>query len=293
MLRDHERSCVVMSDHERSYVNSRDEYVGVLPLAKLLTADPSVTVREIMDSEAPAILVDEPDTAVARKFSERDLISAPVVDAEGFLLGRITIDDVVDVILEDAEEALLAPAGLDVDEDTFAPVKKTMRRRALWLGINLMTALMAAAVIHVFEETIIKVVALAVLMPVIASMGGIAGTQTLTLVIRGQATGQIGRKNIFWMLSREFNIAVLNGLLWGSAVALGAAWIFSDPLLGAVIAIAMLTTIIVAAVTGSLLPGFLRKLKIDPAIAGGVVLTTVTDVTGFFIFLGLASWMYA
>ncbi|HBK17104.1 MAG: magnesium transporter [OM182 bacterium] len=274
-------------------VNSRDEYVGVLPLAKLLTADPSVTVREIMDSEAPAILVDEPDTAVARKFSERDLISAPVVDAEGFLLGRITIDDVVDVILEDAEEALLAPAGLDVDEDTFAPVKKTMRRRALWLGINLMTALMAAAVIHVFEETIIKVVALAVLMPVIASMGGIAGTQTLTLVIRGQATGQIGRKNIFWMLSREFNIAVLNGLLWGSAVALGAAWIFSDPLLGAVIAIAMLTTIIVAAVTGSLLPGFLRKLKIDPAIAGGVVLTTVTDVTGFFIFLGLASWMYA
>ena len=185
-------------------VNSDDHYLGMLPLAKVLTSDPSVTVREIMDSDAPALLVEQPDTEVARAFSELDLISAAVVDESGHLLGRITIDDVVDVIIEDAEEAVLGPAGLDVDEDTFAPVHRAVRRRAIWLGINLLTAFAAAAVINVFEETIVKVVALAVLMPIVASMGGIAGTQTLTLVIRGQALGQLNRRNIFWMLSREF-----------------------------------------------------------------------------------------
>jgi magnesium transporter len=225
-------------------------------------------------------------------FSERDLISAPVVDDNGFLLGRITIDDVVDVIIEDAEEALLAPAGLVVDEDTFAPVRRAVRRRAIWLGINLVTALMASAVISLFEDTIVKVVALAVLMPVVASMGGIAGTQTLTLVIRGQATGQLGRNNMLWMLNREFVIAALNGMLWATIVALGASYFFDDPKLGLVIAVAMVATILIAAVAGSLLPSLLRRMDIDPAIAGGVVLTTITDVAGFFIFLGLASWTY-
>ena len=273
-------------------VNSRDEYLGMLPLTKLLTADPTVTVREIMNTEEPAIHVGEADTEVAKLFSERDLISAPVVDDDGFLLGRITIDDVVDVIIEDAEEALLAPAGLVVDEDTFAPVRRAVRRRAIWLGINLVTALMAAAVISVFEETIVKVVALAVLMPVVASMGGIAGTQTLTLVIRGQATGQLGRNNMLWMLNREFVIATLNGLLWATIVALGASYFFDDPKLGFVIGVAMVATILIAAVAGSLLPSLLKRMAIDPAIAGGVVLTTITDVAGFFIFLGLASWVY-
>lgn len=273
-------------------VNSRDEYLGMLPLTKLLTADATVTVREIMNTEEPAIHVGEADTEVAKLFSERDLISAPVVDDNGFLLGRITIDDVVDVIIEDAEEALLAPAGLVVDEDTFAPVRRAVRRRAIWLGINLVTALMAAAVISLFEDTIVKVVALAVLMPVVASMGGIAGTQTLTLVIRGQATGQLGRNNMLWMLNREFVIAALNGMLWATIVALGASYFFDDPKLGLVIAVAMLATILIAAVAGSLLPSLLRRMDIDPAIAGGVVLTTITDVAGFFIFLGLASWTY-
>ena len=273
-------------------VNSRDEYLGMLPLTKLLTADPTVTVREIMNTEEPAIHVGEADTEVAKLFSERDLISAPVVDDDGFLLGRITIDDVVDVIIEDAEEALLAPAGLVVDEDTFAPVRRAVRRRAIWLGINLVTALLAAAVISVFEETIVKVVALAVLMPVVASMGGIAGTQTLTLVIRGQATGQLGRNNMLWMLNREFVIATLNGLLWATIVALGASYFFDDPKLGFVIGVAMVATILIAAVAGSLLPSLLKRMAIDPAIAGGVVLTTITDVAGFFIFLGLASWVY-
>ena len=198
-------------------VNSEDQYLGMLPLAKVLTSDPSVTVREIMDSDAPALHVDQPDTEIARMFSDRDLISAAVVDDQGQLRGRITIDDVVDVIIEDAEEAVLGPAGLDVDEDTFAPVHRTVRRRATWLGINLLTAFAAAAVINVFEETIVKVVALAVLMPIVASMGGIAGTQTLTLVIRGNALGQLNRRNTLWMLNREVLIAALNGLLWSQS----------------------------------------------------------------------------
>ena len=273
-------------------VNSEDQYLGMLPLTKVLTSDPSVTVREIMDSDAPAMRVDQPDKEIARAFSERDLISAAVVDDDGRLLGRITIDDVVDVIIEDAEEAVLGPAGLDVDEDTFAPVRRAVRRRAIWLGINLLTAFAAAAVISAFEETIIKVVALAVLMPVVASMGGIAGTQTLTLVIRGQALGQLNRRNMLWMLNREFVIAALNGLLWATLVAVAAAFLFDDITLGWVIATAMIVTILVAAVAGSLLPGILRKLSIDPAIAGGVVLTTITDVVGFFVFLGLASLVY-
>ena len=273
-------------------VNSEDQYLGMLPLTKVLTSDPSVTVREIMNSDAPAMRVDQPDNEIARAFSERDLISAAVVDDDGRLLGRITIDDVVDVIIEDAEEAALGPAGLDVDEDAFAPVLREVRRRAIWLVINLFTALAAAAVISAFEETIIKVVALAVLMPVVASMGGIAGTQTLTLVIRGQALGQLNRRNMLWMLNREFVIAALNGLLWATLVAVAAAFLFDDITLGWVIATAMIVTILVAAVVGSLLPGILRKLSIDPAIAGGVVLTTITDVVGFFVFLALASLVY-
>ena len=274
-------------------VNSRDEYVGMLPIARLLTSDPSVTVREVMDTDAQAIPVDMNDTGVARLFSEEDLVSAPVIDADGKLVGRITIDDVVDVIIEDADEAVLARAGLELDEDTFAPIAKSVRRRTIWLGINLITAFVAAAVINIFEETIAKVVALAVLMPIVASMGGIAGTQTLTLVIRGIALGHIGRANLLWLLNREFIVAALNGLFWAALVAVTAAFAFRDPILGAVIAVAMVVNILVAAVSGSLLPSALNRLSIDPAIAGGVILTTITDVTGFFVFLGLATWAYA
>jgi magnesium transporter len=274
-------------------VNSRDEYVGMLPFGRLLTSDPTVTVREVMDTDTPSLTVSMEDTEVARVFSERDLVSAAVVDDDGHLLGRITIDDVVDVIIEDADEAVLARGGLDVDEETFAPIRKSVKRRAVWLGINLITAFIAAAVINLFEDTIVKVVALAVLMPIVASMGGIAGTQTLTLVIRGEALGQVGRSNLWALLNREFLIAALNGLLWATLVAITAAIAFKDINLGLVIAAAMVTTILIASVAGSLLPSILRKLKIDPAIAGGVVLTTITDVTGFFVFLGLATLVYA
>jgi len=273
--------------------NDRQEYAGILPISKLLTSDPSVTVREVMNSEVEPIRYDLPDTEVARIFSDLDLVSAPVVDDHGKVIGRITIDDVVDVIIEDAEEAMLAPAGLDIEDDTFAPIFKAARRRALWLTINLLTAFLASAVINIFEATIAKVVALAVLMPIVASMGGIAGTQTLTLVIRGLATGQIGRANLFYLLNREFVVAVVNGLLMAGFVAAAAALVFQDAMLGGVIAIAMVVNLVMAAVAGSLLPSMLTALRIDPAIAGGVVLTTITDVTGFFVFLGLATWAYA
>ena len=274
-------------------VNSSNEYVGTLSLSRILTSDASVTVREVMDANSTAIQVDMPDREVAAVFSDEDLVSAPVLDGDGKLVGRITIDDVVDVIAEDADEAVLARAGLDPDEDTFAPVLKSARRRALWLGVNLITAFLAAAVINVFEATIAKVVALAVLLPVVASMGGIAGTQTLTLVIRGIVLGHINRANLWYLLNREFLVAILNGLLWASLVALAAGLAFRDPMLGGVIAVALVINLLVAVVSGSLLPSILNRLSIDPAIAGGVILTTITDVTGFFVFLGLAAWAYA
>jgi magnesium transporter len=273
-------------------VNEQGLYLGVLSISRLLTSDPSVTVREIMDTETPPIPVTTTDTEVARIFSERDLVSAPVVDADGQVLGRITIDDVVDVILEDADEAMLAPKGLDTEDDTFAPILKSVRRRSLWLGINLVTAFVAASVINLFEATIAQVVALAVLMPMVASMGGVAGSQVLVLVIRGMALGQISRANLGYLLNREIAIAALNGLMVAAVVASVAAIAFRDLTLGGIIAVAMVINLIVAGVAGSVLPSVLRRLDIDPAIAGGVVLTTITDVTGFFVFLGLATLVY-
>lgn len=273
-------------------VNAAGQYLGALPVARLLTAAPTSAVRDAMDAQVEAVSVNTADAQVARRFAEQDWLSAPVVDDAGSLVGRITVDDVVDVIIEDADEALLAQAGLETHEETFTPVLTSARRRAVWLGVNLITAFLAAAVINVFEETIAEVIALAVLMPIVASMGGIAGTQTLTLVIRGMALGQIAAANLGWFLNRELLVATLNGLLWATLVALGAAMAFQDALLGFVIAAAMAINIFVAAVAGSLLPSVLSALGIDPAIAGGVVLTTVTDVAGFFTFLGLATLAY-
>jgi magnesium transporter len=234
-----------------------------------------------------------PDESVARLFEQLDLISAPVVNEEGRLLGRITIDDVVDVIREDADHSLMSMAGLDDDEDTFAPIMKTTRRRAVWLGINLITAFAASAVIGLFEATIDKVVALAVLMPIVASMGGIAGSQTLTLVIRGQALGHIERSNIGWLFNRELVVGLLNGMLWALVVAVVAVLWFQDMTVGIVIAMALVINLIAGAMAGTLLPTILKSMGIDPALAGGVLLTTITDVVGFFAFLGLATLFFA
>jgi magnesium transporter len=209
------------------------------------------------------------------------------------LLGRITIDDVVDVIREDADHTFMSMAGLDEDEDTFAPVFKTAPRRAIWLGINLVTAFIAASMINIFQDTIEKVVALAVLMPIVASMGGVAGTQTLTILVRGIAMGQVGRNNQAWLINRELAVGLLNGLLWAAVVAIAASTWFGDWNLGIIIAAAMIINLVTAAVTGAVLPLLMNKVNIDPALAGGVVLTTVTDVVGFVSFLGLATLFYA
>jgi magnesium transporter len=274
-------------------VNRGDQFIGLLPLRTLLVSDPSVSVREMMVTDVEPIPVTMPDTEVARLFERNDWVSAPVVDGDGRLLGRITIDDVVDVIREDADHSFMSMAGLDEDEDTFAPVFRTAPRRAVWLGVNLLTAFIAASVINLFQDTIEKVVALAVLMPIVASMGGIAGTQTLTVLVRGIALGQVGRNNQGWLINRELLIGFLNGVLWAAVVAVAASLWFEDWNIGIIIAAAMVINLVTAALTGAILPLLLTRLDIDPALAGGVVLTTVTDVVGFVSFLGLATLYYA
>jgi len=273
-------------------VNRADRFVGILPLTKLLVSDPQISVREAMQTDALAIHANMPDNEVAAIFERQDLVSAPVVDDDGRLLGRITIDDVVDVIREDADHSLMSMAGLDEDEDTFAPVFKTARRRSIWLGINLVTAFFASAVIGLFQDTIDKVVALAVLMPIVASMGGIAGNQTLTLVIRGMALGQVGASNAGWLLSRETIVGFINGSIWSVVVGGVASYWFNDTSLGLIIASAMVINLILAGVAGASLPMILQRLNIDPALSGGVILTTLTDVIGFLAFLGLATLYY-
>ena len=274
-------------------VNRQDKFIGLLPLTRLLTTDPSATVREVMQTDVEAIPADMPDDEVARLFAKYDWITAPVVDEDGRLLGRITIDDVVDVIREDADHSLMSLAGLDEEEDTFATVRRTAPRRAVWLGINLLTALLASWVINLFQGTIDKVVALAVLMPIVASMGGVAGSQTLTVVIRGMALGQIGRSNLSWLLSRELGSGALNAILWSVVMGVIAALWFGDNRIALIIIAAMVINLITAALAGAILPVVLKAMRIDPALAGGVALTTVTDVVGFMSFLGLATWFFA
>ncbi|UZE95211.1 magnesium transporter [Alkalimarinus alittae] len=290
-LRRH-RSLPEMTD-KLIVVNRKDEFIGTLPITTMLVSSPSSTVREVMNTDAVTISVYTSETEVANLFERRDLVSAPVLSSEGRLLGRITIDDVVDVIRDDADHSLMSMAGLDEEDDTFTPVFKTAKRRAVWLGINLITAFIASSVIGMFEATIEKVVALAVLMPIVASMGGIAGSQALTLVIRSMALGHISRNNIGWLLNREFIVGVLNGLVWALVVAAAAIVWFNDLMIGAIIAAALLINLIVAAVAGTMLPVILRARNIDPALAGGVILTTITDVVGFLSFLGLATIIYA
>ena len=274
-------------------VSSANEFLGVLPFTTLLVSDPSMTVREMMNTEIEALPVDMPESEVTSRFERYDWISAPVVDEEGKLVGRITIDDVVDVIIDEGEHSLLGMAGLKEDDDTFAPILTTARSRAFWLGANLLTAFIAAAVINLFEETIAKVVALAVLMPIVASMGGVAGSQTLTLVIRAMAQGDLFEGNRRWLVNRELAVGAINGIIWALLVAAAAAIVFNDIWLGAIIATALVINMVTAALSGALLPSLLKSMKIDPAIAGTVVLTTITDVVGFMSFLGLATLFYA
>ncbi len=269
-------------------VSRRDLFLGNLPLGKLLTSSPTTTVREVMNTEVQAIHVNLTDSDVAQLFQRHDLVSAPVVDDNNQLLGRITIDDVVDVIVEDADHSLLAMAGLSDTEDTFSSINRTAPRRALWLGVNLLTAILASTAISLFEDTLDKVVALAILMPIVASMGGVAGSQTLTVVIRGMALGQVERGNLSWLLTKEFTVGAINGLLYALVIGTVVSLWFGDATMALIIGAAMAINLMAAALTGTLLPVILRSMNIDPALAGSVILTTITDIVGFVSFLGLA-----
>ncbi len=264
-------------------------FQGTLPMARLISHPPEMAVADLMDHEVDSIRVDMKSRDVATLFQTHDLVSAPVVDESGLLLGRIMIDDIVDVIREDSEQALMNMAGLDEEEDLFAPVLPSARRRAVWLGINLLTAFLAAWVIGRFEDALDQIVALAVLMPIVASMGGIAGSQTLTLAIRGLALGQISSTNSSWLLRKEVGIAILNGVLWALVVAVLALLWFKSVAIGAIIAAALVINMLAAGLAGIAVPLVLKRLGIDPALSGSVILTTVTDVVGFMAFLGLAT----
>ena len=270
-------------------VDRDDHFKGVLMLSTILTNDPDRLVAEVMNTDVTGIPADMDDAKVAKLFENLNLVSAPVLDDDGKLIGRITIDDVVDVIREDADHSLLSLAGLDEEDDTFAPVIKSARRRAVWLGINLFTAFLASWVIGLFQATIEQVVALAVLMPIVASMGGIAGSQTLIIVIRGLALGQIGVSNARWLMYKELAVSALNGIAWAMVVALISGLWFKNPDIGYIIGAALVINLLCAAVAGLAIPFVLTRLNIDPAHAGTVILTTVTDVVGFLVFLGLGT----
>ncbi|MFZ3203428.1 MAG: magnesium transporter [Pseudomonas sp.] len=270
-------------------VDRKGHYQGGLRLSNLVTADLARPVAELIDRDIAGIAVTSKGSDVARLFQDLDLLSAPVVDEHNRVIGRITVDDVVDLIREDSDRALMQMAGLDDEADMFAPVLVSSRRRAVWLGINLITAFSAAWVIGLFQATLEQLVALAVLMPIVASMGGIAGSQTLTLVIRGLALGQVQKGNIRILLNRELGISILNGLLWSVVIALLAVLWFGDWGIGAVLGAAILVNLLCAALAGWGIPLLLERMGIDPALAGSVILTTVTDVVGFFAFLGLAT----
>ena len=268
-------------------VNNDNNYLGEMPISKIITTDPVMNVREIMETDMPAIDVNLEDKDVATIFERNNLISSAVIDHKGQLIGRITIDDVVDVIREDADQNLLGMAG--VAEDTFAPPGRAAKSRVFWLAMNLVTAFIAASTINIFQDVIDKIVYLAVLMPIVASMGGVAATQTLTIVLRGLTLEQINTSNIKWLFKRELAVSIINGIVLSTLVAISTYLWFQDYTLAILIASALVINLISSVIAGILVPLILRKLNQDPAIGGSVVVTTVTDVVGFFSFLGLAT----
>jgi len=272
-------------------VDKHNCFLGALSLTTLLTNSSDKVVRDLMDEDCESIPISMDESDVAQLFERHNWISAPVVDDNAHLLGRITIDDIVDVIREDAEHSMLSLAGLDDEEDTFAPVLKSSQRRSIWLGVNLLTALLAAIVASFFENTLAILPILAVLNGIVPSMGGVAGSQTLTLVIRGIAVGHINQTNQRFLLLKELAIGALNGVIWSVLIAgVVALWQW-DFKLGAVLAFAMFMNLVAAGIAGASIPLILKKMKIDPALAGSVVLTTVTDIVGIFAFLGTATWL--
>ncbi len=280
-----------LPDHtDQLFVTDRhDHYLGALYLRDLLTNDPEERVADLMRPDVDAMHAYMSDTEVAREFENLDLVSAAIVDEEHKLIGRITIDDVVDVIRDEGDRSIMSKAGLSEEEDMFSPVLLTSRRRGIWLGINLLTAFLAAYVIGFFEGILDQVVALAILITIVPSMGGVAGSQTLTIAIRGLALGQLGSSNYRSLIKKEISVGLLNGLAWALVVAtLSILW-FDNFIIGIIIAFALIVNLVAGAFAGAIIPLVLRRLGVDPAVAGGVVLTTVTDVVGIVAFLGLAT----
>ena len=270
-------------------VNRNNVYVGSIYLTRLLTQNPDQSVETVMSTDIMPLPAHTPTEEVVWEFENHDLLSAPVVDDEYRVVGRITVDDVVDIIRDEAEHSFMSAAGLDEEDDMFAPVVKSARRRAIWLGVNLATAFLAASVVDMFQTTVDKIVLLAVLMPIVPSMGGVAGTQSLTIITRAMALGLIDKTNARGILKKELMVGILNSVVWSVVVALFAyAW-FNEWRIGAIIAAAMTINLTIAAGAGFAIPLTLKRMNIDPALAGGVVLTTITDVAGYMAFLGLGA----
>ena len=268
-------------------VNKEDEYVGELAIGKIITSRPKLSVREVMDTNANPIFVNQDDKEVATIFERNDIISSAVIDESGKLIGRITIDDVLEVIREDADQNFLGMAG--VAEDTFAPPGRAAKSRVFWLSMNLLTAFIASMTINIFKDVLDQIVYLAILMPIVASMGGVAATQTLTIVLRGLTLEQINSSNLQWLFKRELAVSILNGFVLSILVGLVTFFWFNEVLLALLISLALVINLISAVIAGVFVPLILRSLNQDPAIAGSVVVTTVTDVIGFLSFLGLAT----
>jgi magnesium transporter len=270
-------------------VDRDNHFIGVLPIARILTCDPATPIKTLKNADAVVVPATMPDVEVAALFRDHDLLSTPVLDNRGRLIGRITVDDIVDVISEEAEQAIMRRDGLDEEEDVFSPVGRNVRRRAPWLAVNLFASLVAIYVVSLFEASIAKVVALAILMPLNAGIGGVAGSQTLTLMIRGLALNKINSANQKWLIVREILVGLVNGVIWSVVIGLITwAW-FQDYRLSLVIVAAVIINLLVAASLGAVIPIVQRRVGVDPALAGHVVLTAFTDVFGFLSFLGLAT----
>jgi magnesium transporter len=274
---------------DKLFVVDQDELIGVLPLKRLLTTDPEASVAAVMVEDFVKFHPEDEAHEAAQAFERYDLVMAPVVDIQGRLIGRLTVDAVVDYIRESADADMLSMAGLKEEEDLFSTVWRAAKNRWMWLAINLATAFVASRVIGAFEGSIEKLAALAALMPIIAGIGGNSGNQTITLIIRGLALGHITPANARRLVVKEIGVAMLNGMVWGSAVGVFAWLLYDNPALGGVMALAMLLNLLVAALAGIFIPMTLERIKRDPAIGSSVLLTFVTDSMGFFIFLGLAT----
>jgi magnesium transporter len=270
-------------------VDREDHLRGVLPINALLLNDPETDVAAAMRTDALKLRPEDNAETAAQAFERYDLVSAPVVDADDKLVGRVTVDAVLDYIREEAEAEQLAHAGLKEEEDIFAPVIDSVKNRWAWLAINLVTAFVASRVIGAFENSIEKLVALAALMPIVAGIGGNSGNQTITMIVRAIALGQIGEESERRLYRKELKVSLINGLVWGGLLGVVAWWLYADWRLGAVMTAAMTLNLMVAAAVGVAIPMTLQKLGRDPAVGGSVMVTAVTDSGGFFIFLGLAT----